>query len=120
MKVSSKKAKGRNLQNLIRSKVLELYPELTEHDCRSTPMGVTGADLQLSEKARTIHPYSYECKSHAKYAVYKDYEQACSNANGLTPILVIKQNNSQPLVILSLENWCKLIKESRHQTESQK
>jgi hypothetical protein len=120
MKVSSKKQKARLLQQKIVSEILNLFPELTSNDVRSTPMGVTGADIQLSEKARVVHPYSYECKSHARYAVYKDYEQSQTAAGNLNPILVIKQNNSTPLVILSLENWCKLIKESRHQTESQK
>jgi hypothetical protein len=68
-------------------------------------MGDTGADVKLSQKARQTFPYSVECKSHARYAIYQNYEQAVSNADSLTPILVIKQNNSDPLVVLSLEDF---------------
>lgn len=71
-------------------------------------MGDTGADIKLSQVARALFAYSVECKSHAKYAVYKDYAQAVSNADGLLPILVIKQNGSAPLVVLSLEDFFKI------------
>lgn len=95
---------------MVVEKILQKFPDLTKYDVRSTSMGDTGADLKLSEIARKLFPFSCECKNHAKFAVYKDFEQAQSNADGLTPILVIKQNNSQPLVIMTLEDWFARIK----------
>jgi hypothetical protein len=68
-------------------------------------MGVTGSDVQLSEKARALFPWAVECKSHARYAIYGDYQQACDNAGNLIPLLVIKGNNMPPLVVMSLEDF---------------
>jgi len=72
-------------------------------------MGVTGKDVQLSEAARALFPYAVECKSRARFALYEDYGQAQSNAGSDTPLLVIKQNQSKPLVVLSMEDFFKLI-----------
>ena len=40
MTPSSRKAKGRNLQNWVRDQIIKLFPELA-NDIKSTPMGVT-------------------------------------------------------------------------------
>jgi hypothetical protein len=72
-------------------------------------MGVTGRDVQLSEAALQAFPYAVECKNRASIAVYKDYEQACENAGSDTPILVIKQNQSKPLVVLDMEDFFRII-----------
>jgi hypothetical protein len=73
-------------------------------------MGVSGRDVQLSEAALSVFPYAVECKNKARIAVYSDYEQACTNANGDTPLLVIKQNQSKPLVVIDMEDFFNLIK----------
>jgi hypothetical protein len=72
-------------------------------------MGVTGRDVQLSEAALQVFPYAVECKSRASIALYKDYEQACENAGSDTPLLVIKQNQSKPLVVIDMEDFFRLI-----------
>ena len=41
MKNSSRKAKGRYLQNIVKQKIMDLYPALTSDDIR-TSMIVTG------------------------------------------------------------------------------
>ena len=46
------KAKGRTGQNEIRDKLLETFPEFEEDDIKSTTMGDTGEDIQLSPAAR--------------------------------------------------------------------
>ena len=113
MKSQSAKAKGRGLQKLVVSKLLEKFPRLTGKDVRSTSMGAGGVDVQLSSAAFRKFPFAVECKSLAKIAVYKLYRQACEHAeeHGGTPLLVMKQNRSEPLVVLSLENFLKLINE---------
>jgi hypothetical protein len=69
-------------------------------------MGAGGEDIQLSKAARDLFPYTVECKSNARIAVYKFYEQAQAHGKG-EPIVVIKQNRSKPLVIVDAELFFK-------------
>lgn len=108
MKAQSAKAKGRNLQKFVVEKIYELHPFLEEGDVRSTGMGQGGEDVQLSPAARKVFPYSIECKSRESIAVYAWFQQAKANAPaGVTPLLVIKQNRSEPLIVLRAEDWFK-------------
>jgi hypothetical protein len=110
MKPSSAKAKGRALQNFIRDRLRALF-SLPDEDVVSTPMGVSGIDVQLSERARKACPYAFEAKSYAKIAIYKWWKQAEDNATAeLSPILVVKQNYGKPLVVMSWETFEDLIK----------
>jgi len=108
MLTSSAKAKGRNLQKYVRDRILKAFPNLEPGDCRSVSMGSQGEDVQLSPQARRLLPCSLECKSNARIAVYGMYSQAVANAGNHEPILVIKQNNSKPLVVMDLDYWLKL------------
>ena len=112
VKTSSAKAKGRALQNLVRDKLLSLFPELEPDDAKSCSMGNNGEDVQLSPAARRLAPISIECKNRAAMAVYKDFKQAVSNAKALNPVLVIKQNRDTPLVVINLEYFLTLLKNS--------
>lgn len=103
MKPASAKQKGRKLQQWVRDRVLSIFPSLTKNDVRSTAMGQSGQDVQLSESARSLFPFAVECKSRARIAVYQDYEQAQANAGELEPLLIIKQNQSKPLAIVDAE-----------------
>lgn len=75
-------------------------------------MGASGEDILLSEAAISSLPYSIECKSRAAVSVYPWFEQACTNANGRTPLLVIKQNASKPLVLLDMDDFFRIISEN--------
>ena len=44
----SAKAKGRNGQQEVRDRLLETFPEFELDDIKSTTMGDTGEDIQLS------------------------------------------------------------------------
>lgn len=117
MRTSSAKAKGRKLQQTVRDAILDLHPELTKDDVRSTSMGATGVDVQLSAAAKRLFPWSVECKSHASMAVYNLYLQARENTEeGTRPLLVVKQNHSDPLVVLSLEDFKCLLKQYKNVT----
>ncbi|CAB4241386.1 hypothetical protein UFOVP67_72 [uncultured Caudovirales phage] len=110
MKPASAKQKGRILQQRVTAKILEKFPQLTTRDVQSTPMGCPGEDIKLSELASKLFPYSVECKNKAKVAVYAFYDQAKSNANGLTPLVVVNQNRAQtPLVVIALDDFLKLL-----------
>ena len=70
MKTSSAKAKGRRLQQKVRDLLLETFTELEPDDIRSTSMGVSGEDLQLSPAARKLIPFAIECKNQEKLNVW--------------------------------------------------
>lgn len=111
MKTASSKAKGRKLQQLVRDKILDAFPRLEPDDVKSTSMGASGEDIQLSPAARRWFPYSTECKSRATVSVYAWYQQAKTNSpTGMEPLLVIKQNNSKPLVVIDLDSFMELVK----------
>lgn len=107
MKTASAKAKGRKLQQFVRDALITRL-NLSTDDVKSTSMGASGEDVQLSSFARLRFPHSIECKSRAKIAVYEWYQQAKDNAGSHSPLLVIKQDRSDPLVVLSLDDYLKL------------
>jgi hypothetical protein len=75
-------------------------------------MGQSGADLQLSETARRVIPFDTECKSHAKFAVYTLFQQAAANTGeGRSPLLVLKQNHSEPLAVLRFDDFIRILDE---------
>ena len=76
-------------------------------------MGSSGVDIQLSPAAAAVFPYSVECKNHAKFAVYGMYAQCVANSSTRTPLLVIKQNHSDPLAVVSLKHFMELTQSAR-------
>ena len=110
MKPQSAKAKGRKLQQWVRDIILESFPSLEADDVRSTSMGAGGEDVQLSPAARRLMPYSIECKSVEKLNVWAAYEQAEANSGEHEPLLVMKKNRKEPLVVLDAKAFINLIK----------
>ena len=109
MKPQSAKAKGRNLQKYVVSRILHYFPSLQTDDALSRSMGAGGEDIILSPAARKLVPISIECKSKKSYAVYKDYRQATANCGDVEPILIIKQNLDKPLAIMDLNYFLELL-----------
>lgn len=73
-------------------------------------MGSPGEDLQLSPKARKLFAYTVECKARASFVGYKFYEQAKLKARlNISPIVFIKGNRKEPMVLMSAEQFFKLI-----------
>lgn len=103
----SAKNKGKKLQNDVKRLLVSAFPEYEGH-IKSTTMGESGEDIQISPTARKAIPYQFECKSRASMAVYKDYTQA-SNHGCNEACLIIKQNGSKPLAIIDLEKFIELI-----------
>lgn len=110
IKPSSAKAKGRRLQQLVRDKILALFPALTDQDVRSTGMGQSGEDIQMASQARRLFPYSVECKAQKNIAIYKFVDQCDANcpANA-EPLIVIKADRRKPLAVLDLDHFFTLI-----------
>ena len=109
MKTQSAKAKGRKLQQWIRNLLiekLEIHPE----DIESRSMGAGGEDLIIARAAREKFPHSIECKNQEKVNVWEAYKQAEENSKGYEPIVVIKRNNSKPLVVIDAEYFVSMFK----------
>ena len=107
MKTSSAKAKGRRFQQWVRDKlieVLDIHPE----DIESRSMGAGGEDLIMARAARESFPYSIECKNQESVNVWKSYEQAKENSGNYEPLVIIKRNNTKPLVLIDAEYFVSL------------
>lgn len=97
------------LQQQVRDRILETFPNLEEDDVKSQSMGAFGMDVLLSPAAQRCFPWAVECKSRAAIAVYSFYEQAVANkTDKLNPLVVMKANRKQPLVLLSLDDFMRL------------
>jgi hypothetical protein len=109
VKPASCKQKGRLAQQKIRDLILKTFPELTADDCRSTAMGQSGEDVQLSTAARALVPYQIEVKSKAASQIHTYYEQAKTHGDH-QPLVFVKQDRKEMLAILDAEHFFKLLR----------
>jgi hypothetical protein len=101
--ISSRTAKARRLQQWCRDQILESFPQLTEDDVRSTPMGVSGPDVQLSTAAQEACPFEIEAKAQERLNLWAAWDQCETNAGDRQPLLIVKRNFNAPLAILDAE-----------------
>ena len=107
MKTQSAKSKGRRLQQWFRDLLIEkldIHPE----DIESRSMGAGGEDLIMARAAREKFPYSIECKNQESVNLWKSYEQAQENSKDYEPVVILKRNNTKPLVLVDAEYFVKL------------
>ncbi|SVB85535.1 uncharacterized protein METZ01_LOCUS238389 [marine metagenome] len=83
---------------------MNIHPE----DIESRSMGAGGEDLIMARAAREKFPYSIECKNQESVNVWKSYEQAQENSKDYEPVVVLKRNNTKPLVLVDAEYFVKL------------
>ena len=112
MNNKSRKAKARYLQNLVKDRIMKLFPSLTKDDIRCAMMSENGADIKLmSLMARKLFPYNVETKNRKDCkTIYKHYKQSTKHG-ALEPLLIIKSNNEKPLAIIDLEHFFNLLEE---------
>ena len=107
----SAKAKGRNLQNLLRDKLRVAFPSLEEDDVKSQTMGMPGEDIVLSPAARKKIPYSFECKNVERLQFWSSVEQCEANCKKeVSPAVVIKKNRKEPMIAIPFSKFVELIK----------
>ncbi len=112
MKQKSRKAKGRRLQNFVRDKILKNFPHLRPKDVKCVENYAPGPDIILSKVARKLCPYQWEVKNQEKMkTIYDFYKQASKNARKLEPVVVMKMNTREPLVVIDFEHFLELIKD---------
>ena len=111
MKIKSAKAKGRNLQNLVRDKLRSIFvgKKLEDDDIKSQTMGMSGEDIVLTPAAKKQIPYSFECKNTERLNLWKSLEQCESNCEDRDPVLVIKRNRSEVYAVVKFDNFLNLI-----------
>jgi len=117
---ASRKAKGRRLQQAVRQDLIDRLG-IDPGDILSTAMGQSGCDLYLSPAARTIFPFGVECKAQERIALPEWWQQCARNAEaeGLAPLLILKQSRREPLAVLRWSDLLSLIKSiSSSQTDS--
>ena len=109
--VRSRKAKGRRLQNWVRDTLLSIFTTFDDNDIMCAIKGETGEDIKLSNPAKKLIPYSFECKNKQTFkGIYDIISQAQSNSKVTdVPVAIIKMNNQQPLAIVDAMHFLKLI-----------
>ena len=117
MKPKSVKAKGRNLQNLVRDKLRRVFveewtlvPGLEADDIKSQTMGMPGEDIILSPSAKKLIPYSFECKNTERLNLWKAIGQAEDNCEDRKPTVVIKRNRSKVYAVIEFDEFINLIR----------
>ncbi|HET8685396.1 MAG TPA: hypothetical protein VFM18_01880 [Methanosarcina sp.] len=98
---------------------MEAFPNLEPDDVKSTSMGASGEDVQLSPAARKLVPYQIECKSKAKSQVHTYYEQAKTHGKH-EPLVIVKMDYKKPLAIVDLDHFLELLKKANNYNENQR
>ena len=109
--IKAAKAKGRRLQNHVRDELREIFPLLDDDDIKSQTMGMTGEDIVLSPAAKKEIRYSFECKNVERLDLWGSLEQAESNCEDRTPVLVIKRNKSNVYVVFEFVRFLELLEQ---------
>jgi len=113
IKTSSAKAKGRALQQWFAEKVGEVLGlEFgKDKDIESRPMGQSGPDLRLSEKALKLFPYTVECKAGKSPGLWAAIKQAEANRIEHTHwLVVLKRDRALPIVTMQADIFLELLK----------
>ena len=115
MKPSSRKGKGRRLQNFLKEKLYNYFPTLREGDVKTAVMGESGEDIILSPAARDLIPFSFECKNQERLNIWESLSQSEQNCDKYTPAVVFKRNRSKTYIALELEEFLQIIGEKNEQ-----
>lgn len=107
------KNKGRLGQQEIRDRLLEEFPEFEPDDIKSTVMGDTGADIQLSPAARKKINLAVEVKR--RKSLGKTFYEYLEQARGHVkyeedPVVFFRADRKEWLVLIDLDFFMKLLK----------
>ena len=111
MKQISRRRKGKRLQNLVRSKILDTFDILRPTDVSVAKTGENGCDVKLSKIAKRILPYQFECKYQERLSTLHRWFNQSRKHGRLEPILVVKMNDKKPLLVMDLEHFFEIVKE---------
>ena len=106
IKVASRKAKGRSLQQWVCEQISKVtgLPWGPDQPIASREMGQKGVDVRLVGKARKLFPFSVECKRQENWAIPTWIKQAQENEmTGTDWILFVRKNRQDPIVIMGAD-----------------
>jgi hypothetical protein len=115
IKVSSRKGKGRNLEQWICRKISELIgipynPEDDDSLINYRRMGQSGTDIILTGKAQKLFPFGVEAKNSEQLSLTEAIQQAQSNTKEPYDWMVVHKRKTlkEPIVIISWSAFRKL------------
>jgi hypothetical protein len=114
--VSSRKAKGRELQKLVANKISEITGIKCGKDeaISSRGGGQSGTDIVLIDKAKKLFPYSVECKRTEKLNLHDAVKQAKANQMKDTDWLVIsRRSNEDAIVSMDIDAFFRLCEKGK-------
>ena len=111
MKQISRRRKGKRLQNLVRSKILDTFDILRPTDVSVAKTGENGCDVKLSKIAKRILPYQFECKYQERLSTLHRWFNQSRKHGRLEPILVVKMNDKKQLLVMDLDHFFEIVKE---------
>ena len=121
IKVASRKAKGRNLQKWVCSKIakiLDMKFDQQDDQCliHSREMGQQGVDIILRGDTIKKFPFSIECKSSEQLNLIGTVKQAKSNQVDGTDWLIVykKKAFKKPIVIMDWDAFENLVEERNY------
>tara|TARA_R100000544_G_C2163769_1_gene28904 strand:- start:24 stop:368 length:345 start_codon:yes stop_codon:yes gene_type:complete len=105
------KAKGRGGQQEVRDKLLETFPEFEADDIKSTTMGDTGEDIQLSPLARKTLPISIEVKRRKSgmKTAYDYIDQAGNHGKG-EPVVFYRSDRQPWIIMVGIDHYMELLR----------
>ena len=121
MKTRSAKAKGRRLQDWVRTQLVKKLGLPANTDLVTTAiMGEKGMDVKVVSTLRNKWPFSIECKNRETFSgIYKILEQSAKQDSNLIPLAFLKMNNMKPLVILEAETFLEIYFNDKNMDERQ-
>lgn len=112
MRPASCKQKGRTAQQEVcRALLSSIYSGLEPDDCKSTSMGVTGLDVQLSPAARKVADLAIEVKNKEALNVVTTFWEHFKKYAHKTALklLVHRKNRTELLVTLRFSDFLQLL-----------
>lgn len=110
-KISSRKAKGRKLQQFVRDILRNVFRnDLEDDDIESRQMGGAGTDIVLSPHARKNIPFDFEIKNQEKFNLNEAMKQSIANTkNGRIPAVVFSKNQDDVYISLKFIDFIELM-----------
>lgn len=118
--ISSRKAKGRKLQQWVAEKISKMLniPWGPDELIASREMGQIGTDVRLIGEAKKKFKFSVEIKNQETWSIPAWIKQAKSNQEkGTDWLLVMKKNRHEEIIVMDAEAFFKLCKQALDKEE---
>jgi len=112
IKISSAKAKGRKLQQLVCEKISQILgiPWGKDEMIASREIGQSGTDVRLVGEAKRRFPFSIECKWQESWSLPSWIKQAKGNREqGTDWLLICKKSRMEPVVVMDVERFFEIV-----------